>query len=66
MSYFIFLLLLLATTATAKTSAIPDTTRYQLPATEVTATRAVRSNYDLPVATSVITNTHRARPGLSL
>ena len=66
MSYFIFFLLLLATTAAAETSATPDTTHYQLPATEVTATRAVRSNYDLPVATSVITNTHRARPGLSL
>lgn len=75
MSRCLLLLLLLATTASAADRAdrssttplaAPDTTQYQLPATEVNATRVHRSSYDLPVATSVIANTHRARPGLSL
>ena len=59
-------LLILATSVAAETPATPDTTHYELPATEVTATRARRASYDLPVATSVITNADRARPGLSL
>ena len=59
------LLLLLAAPALADT-APPDSAHYQLPATEVTATRARRASFDLPLATAVITDLHRARPGLSL
>ena len=62
----LYSLLLLALPVAAETPAITDTAHYQLPATEITATRARRSGYDLPVATTVITNALRARPGLSL
>ena len=40
--------------------------RYQMPPTEVTATRAPREGFDLPLATTVIADVGRARPGLSL
>ena len=40
--------------------------RYQLPPTEVTATRAPREGFDLPLATAVVADVGRARPGLSL
>ena len=42
------------------------TPRYQLPPTEVTATRAPREGFDLPLATAVVADVGRARPGLSL
>ena len=59
------LLLLLAAPVLADT-ATPDSTHYQLPATEITATRARRTSFDLPLATAVVTDLHRARAGLSL
>ena len=40
--------------------------RYQMPPTEVTATRAPREGFDLPLATTVVAEVSRARPGLSL
>ena len=40
--------------------------RYQMPPTEVTATRAPREGFDLPLATTVIADVGRARLGLSL
>ena len=40
--------------------------RYQMPPIEVTATRAPREGFDLPLATAVIAEVGRARPGLSL
>ena len=40
--------------------------RYQMPPTEVTATRAPREGFDLPLATTVVADVGRARPGLSL
>ena len=62
----LFALLLLAAPAAAEESAAPDSAQYQLPPTEVTATRARRTSYDLPLAVAVVTDLHRARPGLSL
>jgi len=55
-------LILLAATARADDPA----PRYQMPPTEVTATRAPREGFDLPLATAVIADVGRARPGLSL
>ena len=40
--------------------------RYQMPPTEITATRAPREGFDLPLATAVVADVGRARPGLSL
>ena len=40
--------------------------RYEMPPTEVTATRAPREGFDLPLATAVVADVGRARPGLSL
>ena len=40
--------------------------RYQMPPIEITATRAPREGFDLPLATAVIADVGRARPGLSL
>ena len=37
-----------------------------MPPTEVTATRAPREGFDLPLATAVVADVGRARPGLSL
>ena len=51
--------------ATGARAADPEP-RYQMPPTEVTATRAPREGFDLPLATTVIADVGRARPGLSL
>ena len=40
--------------------------RYQMPPTEITATRSPREGFDLPLATVVVADVGRARPGLSL
>ena len=40
--------------------------RYQMPPTEITATRSPREGFDLPLATAVVADVGRARPGLSL
>ena len=40
--------------------------RYQMPPIEITATRAPREGFDLPLATAVVADVGRARPGLSL
>ncbi len=40
--------------------------RYQMPPIEVTATRAPREGFDLPLATAVVADIGRARPGISL
>lgn len=56
------LMLLLAAAAHAD----DPTPRYQLPPTEVTATRAPRDGFDLPLATAVVADVGRARAGLSL
>ena len=65
MCIVIRLFLLLAAPIMAD-AAPPDSTRYQLPTTEVTATRTRRASFDLPLATAVVTDVLRARPGLSL
>ena len=51
--------------ATGARAADPEP-RYQMPPTEVTATRAPREGFDLPLATAVVADVGRARPGLSL
>lgn len=52
----------------AAEEATPDTAHYQMAPTEVTATRARRQGFDLPLATSIIAGPalHRARAGLSI
>ena len=58
-------LVLLILIATGARAADPEP-RYQMPPTEVTATRAPREGFDLPLATTVIADVGRARPGISL